>query len=67
MVAIYQKPPINLERMKRKKTKYITKENQQKKSVKDQKGSEKIFRNNHKTNKMTSNIYLSLMLLMQMN
>lgn len=50
-------------RKKKVKSKYITKENQlNRKKVK--KGSEKIFKNNHKTdNKVTINTYLSIITL----
>ena len=42
-----------MQRMKRKKSKYMTKENQQTMKEKDRKRSEKISRNNKKTsNKM---------------
>ena len=50
-----------MQRIKRKKSKYITKENQQ---TMKKKGSEKIFRNNHKmSNKMAINTYLSIITL----
>ena len=48
-----------MQRIKRKKSNYITKENQQ--SMKGKKESEKIFRNNHKrSNKMAKNACLSM-------
>ena len=51
-----------MQRIKRKKSKYITKENQQ--NMKDKKRSEKIFRNNHNTsNEMTIHTYLSIIIL----
>ena len=50
-----------MQRIKRKNSKYITKENQQ--NTKEKKGSEKISRNNHKTsNKMALSAYLSITL-----
>ena len=53
-----------MQRIKRNKSKYNTKENQQSKKEKDNKESEKIFRNNHKTsNKMALNTYLSKIIL----
>ena len=62
MVIIYQKPLIHMQRIERKKYKYITKENQ--KTMKEIQESEKIFRNNHKTsNKMAINAYLSIITL----
>ena len=53
-----------MQRIKRKKLKYITKENQQTmKEDKDKKRSEKLFRNNHETNhKMTkTHIYVNVL------
>ena len=51
-----------MQRIKRKNSKYITKENQQ--NTKEKKGSEKISRNNHKTsNKMALTAYLSIITL----
>jgi len=54
---------INMQRRMRKKSKYITKENQ--KTMNEGKmGSDKTFRNNHETsNKMTTNTYLSIITL----
>ena len=49
--------------MKRKKSKYTTKENKQTIKEKDKKGSGKIFRNDHKTNKMEINKYLFIITL----
>ena len=50
-----------MQRIKRKKSKHITKENQ---TRKDKKESEKISRNNCKTsNKIAINIYLSIITL----
>ena len=63
MITTNQKPLINIQRIKRKKSKHITKENQ-KSWEKDKKGPEKVFRNNHKTsNKMAINTYLSIITL----
>lgn len=61
------KPLINMQRIKRKKSKYVTKENQQtmkerNKLWKRQEKSEKIFRNNNKiNNKMTIHTYQLLL------
>jgi len=53
MVTIYQKPLINLQRIKRKKSKYITEENKKNHDrEKDNKGSEGIFRNKHKMSRI---------------
>ena len=50
-----------MQRIKRKKSKYITVENKQNNKEKDKKGSGKISRNNHKTsNKMAINTCLSI-------
>ena len=51
MVSIYQQALINIQRIKRKKCKYVTKENQQT-MKKRQERIKKISRNNHKTSKM---------------
>ena len=53
-----------MQKVKRKKPKYITKEKQQTMKEENKKGSEKIFRNNHKTiNKMAINTYLTIITL----
>lgn len=62
-VTISQKPLIDMRRIKRKKSKCITKENKQS-MKKNKKGSEKIFRINHKTsNKMAIGMYVSIITL----
>ena len=56
MVTVYQKTLINNQRIKRKKSKYITKESQQ--TMRERKKSKEIFINNHKTNnETTTNTY----------
>ena len=53
------KPTNKYAKNKEKKSKYISKESQQNRErEKDKKGSEKIFRNNHKTN--NENKYISI-------
>jgi len=56
-ITIYQKPLTNMQKIRRKKSSYITKENQQ--TMREiKKGSEKSLRNKHKTNnKMIILIY----------
>jgi len=50
IVITNQKPVIDMQRIKRKESKYITKERQQSiEREQEKKGSEKIYRNNHKT------------------
>ena len=59
MVNTNQKPVIDTHRIKKKESKYITKESQQTVTEKSKKGTEKNYKNNHKTrNKMTINTYL---------
>jgi len=47
MVTTSQKPVIDMQRIKRKVSKYITKENQQ--TMKEKKRSEKNYKHKHKT------------------
>ena len=65
METVNQKPLINMQRIKRKKSNYITRENQQTmKKRKTRKDQRKISRNKHKTsNRMKTNRYLSIITL----
>lgn len=65
MVTLYQKkkkkkPLTNVQRLKRKKSKCVTKENHQTITEKDKKGTEKSSRNDHTGNKMAINTYQQL-------
>ena len=63
MVTIYQKPLINMQRIRRKKSKYITKVNQQNMRERQER-IEKIIRHHNKTgNKMAIHTYKSIITL----